>query len=353
MTPGHVLRSLPGHLAVAAAALIGAFLGFIQLMSFFYEGWGQPLAVALTYFALPVAVVIFFLLAVRWPRAGGWSLSAVGVVAIGWWLWGQSARWGLSVDTFVQALLMLGPLLVVAVLSLLEAKHRRALAAEGVRPPARWWARNYRYVLVAGIPLVAVSIATAMQLPERLARRDDGLRGVRTIEGNGVTLVWAPQGPGWNWRQPDGRFPSWNMLATYGVAPVGLKRQSERAEPDARLDDMANTGLCGYLNEDGSALLSARAQIWRLPTADEAIRSLTRNGTHAGCTWDGRSHAAVCAVPPDKETPLWAPDQAPIYYWTADAPDVSIAIGINYTGGITYHPKFSDGVGFRCVKPAR
>jgi hypothetical protein len=353
MTPRHVLRSLPGHLAVAIASLIGAFLGFVQLMSFFYEGWGQPLAVALPYFALPVAVVIFFLIAVRWPGAGGSSLAVAGLAAIGWWLRGQSARWGLSADTFLQALFMLVPLIAVAAFFLLEARHRRALATEGTTPPARWWAKNYRYVLVVGIPLVAILIATAMQLPERLARRDDGQRGARTIEGNGVTLVWAPQGPGWNWRQPEGDFPSWNMLAAYGAAPVGLKRQRERAAADARRDDMARTGLCGYLNEDGSALLFASVQIWRLPTADEVIRSLTRNGTHAGCTWDGRSHEAVCAVPPDKETPLWAPDQAPIYYWTADAPDESNAIGINYTGGIGYHPKFSDGVGFRCVKPAR
>jgi len=351
-TSKHLLRSLPGHLAVVISTVAGSFLGFVQLMSFFYEGWGQPLGVALAFLAPPVALVVAFLFALRWPRTGGWTLLVAGLAAAAWWMWRQAGPQGLSVETLVTVIVMVGPVVVVAGFFLLEARHRTALAAEGVKLPAAWLARNYRYVLVGGIPLLAALITVAAQLPERLARLDDGLRGVRVIEGNGVRLAWAPRGPGWNWQQADSGYPSWNMLATYGVSPVGFKAEGDIGSQGASVDAMARTGLCGYLNDEGSALLAEPANIWRLPTADEVVRSLTRNGRHAGCTWDRQAHHAACAVPPDKETPLWAPDEAPIYYWTADAPEAPYAVGINYTGGVTYHRKSAGGVGFRCVKPA-
>lgn len=89
-----------------------------------------------------------------------------------------------------------------------------------------------------------------------------------------------------------------------------------------------------------------------MPAVDEVVRSLTRGGSHAGCTWDGKAHHASCRTPPDKETPLWAPDQAPIYYWSAQEADASTAFAVNYTGGISSLPKSMEGVGigFRCVR---
>jgi len=160
------------------------------------------------------------------------------------------------------------------------------------------------------------------------------------------------QGPGWNWRQADGTYPSWSMLATYGVSPAGLKPNTGPSDPDAGDGSMERTGLCGYLSEDGTSLLPEATSAWRLPTADEVVRSLTRGGTSAGCTWDGRSPHATCERPPDKETPLWAPDQAPIYYLTSDRAGADHALGVNYTGGITAHRTVSasEGVGYRCVK---
>jgi hypothetical protein len=182
--------------------------------------------------------------------------------------------------------------------------------------------------------VLAVAIGPAQQLPDLLARYDDGGRGMRTIAGNGVTLVWAPQGPGWNQRQSDGSYPSWNALANYGGS---------------------GAGLCEHLSEDGTALRSEAIRAWRLPAVDEVVRSLTRGGTNAGCAWDGRSNHATCARPPDKETPLWAPDQSPIYYLTSEPAGDQHALGVNYTAGVTPHRRTAAGrgVGYRCVKAAR
>ncbi len=332
MASRHVLRSVPGHLAFLLATLIATMAAVLALYSFFYEGWGQPFTTAAAFLLPPALVAGVCAVAVRWPRPGGLLLLAGGVGAGAWWLWRQAARDGVTGIVLQTATMIFVPILLAGGLFLLEAHHRRMLAAEGVRPSARWWVRSYRLILVVGVPVLAVAIGPAQQLPALLARHDDGLRGMRTIEGNGVTLVWAPQGPGWNQRQPDGSYPSWNAIASYGGLGVGL---------------------CGHLSEDGSSLLPEPIRAWRLPTADEVVRSLTRGGRNAGCSWDGRSPYATCVQPPDKETPLWAPDQPPIYYLTADIAGEQHALGVNYTGGITPHRRNAAGVGYRCVKSAK
>ena len=117
---------------------------------------------------------------------------------------------------------------------------------------------------------------------------------------------------------------------------------------------MERTCVCAYLDADGMALLPEPTFVWRLPTPDEVLRSLTRNGENAGCTWDGRSPHAVCLESTNKETPLWAPDERPIYYWTSAEQDQENALGVNYQAGITPIPKSrtSGSVGYRCVREA-
>lgn len=85
--------------------------------------------------------------------------------------------------------------------------------------------------------------------------------------------------------------------------------------------DMEATGLCRYLSADGSTLMTEPQGIWRMPMTDEIVRSLARHGQNAGCAWDGETGWADCEITPDKETPLWAPNQPTIYYWSADEYD--------------------------------
>ena len=69
-----------------------------------------------------------------------------------------------------------------------------------------------------------------------------------------------------------------------------------------------------------TTLLDTPQNIWRMPTVDELVRSLPHHGENAGCTWQGEYRVQVeCTTRPDKESPLWATDLAPIYYWAADA----------------------------------
>lgn len=170
--------------------------------------------------------------------------------------------------------------------------------------------------------------------------------------------MWAPEGPGWNWRQPWGGYPSWNQIALYGVAPVGLEGKPGYEDRDATGGNMGVTGLCRYLDKDGRTLMTEPQNIWRMPTADEIVRSLVRDGENAGCTWDGGSQSAMCQVTPDKETPLWIPDQLPIYYWAADEYGEHEAWYIPYTGGhpmggpVSHQSKSwgNPRHGYRCVR---
>ena len=79
--------------------------------------------------------------------------------------------------------------------------------------------------------------------------------------------------------------------------------------------------ICRYLSEDGTKLMNEPQDIWRMPTTGEIVRSLALHGENAGGVWDSETGRTEYEFRPDKETPLWAPDQEPIYYWSADEYD--------------------------------
>jgi len=187
-------------------------------------------------------------------------------------------------------------------------------------PRPRKWA-CLAIVLVPLVIITAISIPMGIKVSRRI---DDGDRSLQVVEGNGVTLCWAPRGPGW----PD-RGATWD----------------EAAE------------ICRYLSEDGLAVMEKPQDIWRLPTVDEAVRSMMLHGEIAGGEWDPEAGQARYTLTPDKESPLWDAHSPVIYYWTADSPAVS-ADGIERAYIIVYHggiftKRKTDGqayLSFRAVK---
>jgi len=121
---------------------------------------------------------------------------------------------------------------------------------------------------------------------------------------------------------------------------------------------MEETCICRYLSEDGKTLMNERQNIWRMPTTEEIVRSLVGEGKNARCTWDKKSGKADCVRRPNKDTPLWAPDEEPIYYWSADEYDEESAWYVPYNGGIRYGGVISHRTkdwgnprhGYRCVR---
>jgi hypothetical protein len=92
-----------------------------------------------------------------------------------------------------------------------------------------------------------------------------------------------------------------------------------------------------------------------MPTTYELVRSLVFRGEIASCQWDGRAGRAQCRHTPDKETPLWAPDQPPIYLWSGEEADENEAWFVSYNGWVKKQPKNwgNPRHGYRCVKELR
>jgi len=165
------------------------------------------------------------------------------------------------------------------------------------RPRPKKWA----HIILIGLPVVVMLIFGTPNAIRVAQRVNDGNLGARLVEGNGVRLVWAPDGPGWPKK---------------GVTWYEAQR------------------ICERLSEDGTRLEDKPQHIWRLPTVDEAVRSQARHGKNAGGVWDSTRGIATYKITPDKETPLWNVHSQVIYWWTATEVDESTAYIIAYNGRV-------------------
>lgn len=354
MQPIKLKHRLPGYIATGAIILVTAFWAFWGTAEMYYEGWGTPFPQPIAYL-IPFAVCLFLtIITLTWPRAGGWLIIVAGSAFTAWWWVLAYGRGWLNLRWILSTFPVSGLLILTGILFLMEGRLRRRLQAEGWTPPEKWWRRNLRYLCGVGAPLVVFIGVTAYHLPILTARVDDGNRGAQLIDGNGVSLVWAPEGPGWNWKQPWGGYPAWDSLALYGLPPIGFddKPGYENEDRHAASIDMASTGLCRYLSANGLTLMDAPQDIWRMPTVDEFVRSLMLHGENAGCVWSGGSGWLDCDMQPDKETPLWAPDRDPIYYWAADEDGTDQAYYVSYNGSVHSQNKGwgNPRHGYRCVR---
>jgi hypothetical protein len=174
-------------------------------------------------------------------------------------------------------------------------------------------------ILVIGLPLLVVLVFGIEPALRVAARIDDGIRGARLVEGNGVRLIWAPQGPGW-------------------------PQHGESWEEAMR--------ICRSLSEDGKTLASEPQDIWRLPSVEEAVRSMARHGKNCGGVWDPVSARAKYRKKPDKESPLWDTTSPIIYWWTSTEVDEDNVYMIVYNGRVvtTSKDRQVGSLAFRAVK---
>jgi hypothetical protein len=291
-----LLRRIAGWGAVATSTLLSCFWSFWGIIENFHEGWWsvslrQNLSMLLMYLLPMLAIMGVALAATRWPRIGGCLHIGAGVFA--WWFFSGGAAHHLIAF----------PLAILGVCYWIG------------RPEPRKWA----YALIATLPLI-VLVACGIEPAVRTMRRfDDGNLGIRAVQGNGLELIWAPAGPGW---------------PKDGVTWTEAKRR------------------CRYLTADGLRLADTPQDVWRLPTAEETVRSLCRYGRHAGGEWHASEEKARYAVIPDKESPLWDSRSQVIYWWTSTEVGTDRALMVSYNGYVKPLPKsFAPGyLGFRAVK---
>lgn len=349
---------LPGIIANVLAILVTAFWTYWGFGEMYHEGWWGAWYNRLPYLAICTVLLGFTLVAIKWPRVGGWILVLIGAGFSLWW-WGDDLIKGhLTLQRFLGVFPLSGSLVIIGALFWAEARLRKRLPPP--QSPRSWIRRNLWSVIVVGAyALIAIGFSAAM-LPIVLTRVDDGDRGARRIEGNGSTLVWAPEGPGWNWKQPWGGYPSWHAVALYGMEPIGFDEKpgyerlpGERRDRFATAEDMAQYNVCRYLNADGLTLSDTPQDVWRIPGVDDYARAFARHGENAGCAWQGEFMKRVpCEKTPDKETPLWNPTLAPIYYWAVEEYNEREAYFVSYNGFINaaYKSGGNPRHSYRCVR---
>jgi hypothetical protein len=295
-----------GWLAVVLSTGFAAFWGFWGSIENFHEGWFYDsfwANLALAFFQYWIWSITFLALSVfslRWPKIGAsiFVMMAILVPAIG-------------IRTSAAILIFALPLAFMGILWWFG------------RPEPRKWA----YRVSIGVPLLML-VGFSVEPAVRVAGRyDDGNLGARIIEGNGVRLMWAPEGPGWPAGGPGVKMGSWSEAMN----------------------------VCSRLNAEGTALVDTPQNIWRLPTAQEAARSLVWHGANAGCVWDSTTQQPRYSHTPDKESPLWKVHSPVIYLWTSTEANDSVAYRVVYNGMINRLPKKlrAGYLGFRAVKEIR
>lgn len=295
-------RNIIGWIGVAISTIFSSIWAYWGSIENFHEGW-YSVSIWENLFMLFFQYLLFTIVFV-----------VLGVITLKWKIFGLILHMllaGFSIWFFSGAnVLVIGLMIVIPIIGL------GLLFFFGKPEPKKW---AYRSLIF--IPLIII-IAVFIPMVIKVSRRvNDNDFGTRIVEGNEVTLVWAPRGPGW----PDSGT-TW----------------------DEAID------ICRYLSEDGTTVMDEIQDIWRLPTVDEAVRSMMLHGNNVNGIWYPDEKKAVYDKTPDKESPLWDVHSKVIYYWTSESennnPDRAYIIV--YHGGI--HSKMKiDGqsyLSFRAVK---
>jgi hypothetical protein len=293
------VKRLVGWLAVTFASAIGSVWAFWGIIENFHEGWYSPslasnLGLMVVQYLSPLSIfVLLALVSLKWPIAGSAIFAVIGIWLSFFFLHGASAG----------RVLILFPMLSLAL-----------LFGFGRPKPLR------RAALVVVISPLLIMIVSGAYPAYRVATRDETvLLGPYDIRENGLNLEWAPAGPGW---------------------PHDSVRWSE-----------ANR-ICRHLSPDGRTVLATEPKVWRLPTVDEAVRSMNLHGHNAGGVWNSATGKAEYRLGPDKEAPLWNPRSRIVYWWTATQAGDGSVLMIVYDGKVWPRPlSYVEGnLGFRAVR---
>ncbi|MCP4421025.1 MAG: DUF1566 domain-containing protein, partial [Chloroflexi bacterium] len=261
-------RQIISWIAVVFSITITSFWAFWGIIENFHEGWYYESwlsNVGLMFVQYLSPMLIFMgvtLISIFWPRFGGGLHLILALLAV----------WFFQAFSNAATFLIILPLVGMGGMYWYGRSQPRKLAV----------------FLAMGFPILTLIISgiePAIRVSQRI---DDGNLQARLVQGNSVNLVWAPDGPGW-------------------------PRTGENYHEAQR--------MCQYLTEDGLILASAPPHIWRLPTVDEAVRSMARNDRNSGGIWDAETAEATYQTKPDKESPLWNVHSQLIYWWTATEVD--------------------------------
>ena len=292
-------REYVGWIGVSLSTLITSVWAFWGIIENFHEGWYQETLIQnlglmfVQYLSPMIIFMLITLVSIRWRKVGAGLHFLIALLAI----------WFFNAFSNAATYLIILPLAGIGLLYWFGTIKNIKLA----------------YMIAIGIPIITLIISGVAPVIRVSQRIDDGDYQARLVLGNGVELIWAPAGPGW----PD-EGKNWY---------------------DAQY-------ACQHLSEDGLLLEKEPENIWRLPTVDEAVRSMALHGQNSGGRWSAELAEASYEIRPDKESPLWNIHSQVIYWWTASEVNEDHAFMIVYDGVVWSRSKdFSPAyLGFRCVR---
>ncbi len=267
-----------GWTAVALSTAVASFWAWWGVTENFHEGWYyasffQNVGWMLVRYMSPMIVfLVLGALAAAWPQVGGGLHILAGIMIP-----------LLFARNLAAILIMVIPLLILGVL------YYRSSSPPFIQA----------LIVLMVVPVLLAIVLAIEPVTRIMGRIDDGYRGTRIVQGNGVKLVWAPQGPGW-----PGTAANWE--------------EAER--------------MCRHLMADGKTISDTPQGIWRLPTVEEAVRSMARHGVNCNGVWDPATGKAYYDLTPDKESPLWEMYSPVVYWWTSTEVDDKYAYKIAYNG---------------------
>jgi hypothetical protein len=272
-------------IAITITCSFSCFWAFWGIIENFHEGWYYEsflMNVGMMLFQYLLFSLIFIALgtvALRWRKLGAilFIMSGILIPLLG-------LRSNAAIFIFSLPLFIIGILFWFG-----ELKNKK-------------WA----YRIIVGTPILTIiilGIEPAIRVSQRI---DDGNYEARIVQGNGVKLLWAPEGLGWATTTEQMKSKSWKEISD----------------------------IVAHLKEDGKTISDTAVNVWRLPTIQEAIASLTRNGKNCSGKWNELTGVATYQIMPDKESPLWKIHSPIIYWWTSTEVNDSTVYRIVYNGSV-------------------
>ena len=173
------LNRLPGIIAGTIVTLVTIFWAFWGAGEMYHEGWWGAWYNPLFYLIPATLFLTLTLVAIRWPRVGGWLTLLMGTAFTLFFLNPKIVDGRLTINGPI--FVVSSPVIVVGILFLIEGRNRRKRQAEE-QPPQSWWRRNLAYILVIAPPLLIFVGMSANSLPiVPVKENPDGLMPYQAI----------------------------------------------------------------------------------------------------------------------------------------------------------------------------
>ncbi len=340
-----IRSKIPGNIAFILMLLISSLWTFWGVSEMFHEGWYRPFE--WIFFLIPSLIsVSLTVVSLLFPKIGGSLIILSGMIFSVFVFSRMVQGGGFTISNFLSWLPVTLLFILIGILFVIEGFRIK----EPLEREVKWYKRYSKVIIAILIPLVIGTAAGTVSGYRYFNRYDDGYRGERIIEGYEITLTWAGDGSGWH-KSSMGNL-SWNEIALYGKGPIGFEGKRETY---ASYEDFKRYNMFRYLNYDATELTDKVYDFWRLPTIDELTRSMYKDNKCVGCPWNGKEGIQNYKKPPDKETPLWAPDEPVIYYMSSTEADEREYYSISYRGMVIKRDKSEalGSLGFRAVRTGK